>query len=133
MDSSASDIENLIGNEFFDALERQLKLHIPEVLRNILIFHDVDYPSIISRLDESYIDKLEDFMKSKFNQDMVADGKTLSDYFGKFHKNKLQFQFSIGQRIAFTIIREFCVKLFSKINTTESERNVRTIMDYFVT
>lgn len=107
MDSSLVSLDDLIENEFFDSLEKSLKLKIPEVLRNILIFHDFDSVGVFSRFDEVFIDKIQTFMRLKFNEDMVPDGKTIADFLGKFSKNQTQFQFTVGQRIVLEAIMDF--------------------------
>lgn len=123
MAENLDNLLNLSETALFDELEKLLKIKIPNELRNILEFNDVDSASVISRLDGNYIAKIESFMKNVSNPNMIPNGKSSADFLGKFDKNQKHFEFSVGQRIVLEVLYEFFNKKNAQVQTKSSDES----------
>lgn len=120
MDQSAqvNTIINSFGDEFFDKLAEDCKIKVPDILRNILLFNDIDCAQVLSRFDDENIQSLELFMRNEFSMSMVTgDNPQIRDYYGRYEFSPQKFCFSMGHKIILKVLVVHCAQ---KLNISSS-------------
>lgn len=103
----------LSGTALFDRLEIELTISISPAIRNVLTLNGTDSVAVIEKIDESYIQRIEEFMKNDFTADMRSDEtEPMKDFLGIYTNCQTRFKFSAGQRIIIKMIVNFCIKVF---------------------
>lgn len=111
-------ILNCTGNELFDLLELKMNTTIPVVIRNILIMNDIDSALVLSRVNESCYETIQNFMRLDFSKDIIPDEADLKNYLGIYATCQQKFTFSVGQKILLEAIVEHCKQFFTPLPST---------------
>lgn len=100
-------ILSLYGDEFFTALQGELKAEIPATIKYILSFFGHDCAIVLARFNGGSIDSIEGDLRA-LTDEMLLPGETMAQYLGRFVKCQSKFKFLDGQRKWFELITETC-------------------------
>lgn len=107
-DSMSTNLENCSGDEFFTRIETIIRTKIPTSLKLILQHCNIDSAVLFSRLDNSRIVEIEEFVRDELEEDMLPDNHTFDEYLGNYKKCKNKFKFSSGHKMILQLIAEQC-------------------------
>lgn len=113
-ESFSKTVKETFNQCFFEDLEDFLGFEIPKILQNILRLNSYDNDIAISKLDDSAIKEMEEFMVNDFEEITLAEGETKEDYLGIYAKTPKKFKFLSGQIKMLREISEKCKTLHTR-------------------
>ncbi|XP_024885627.1 uncharacterized protein LOC112463447 isoform X2 [Temnothorax curvispinosus] len=101
--------DNFVEN-FWDILETTHGVFIPNYIKNVMHFNNLDNPISFKKITESMISELENFAKNEM-QDFIEPNADLKAYFGLFEKRPEKFRFMIGDKQLILALVEIVKKM----------------------
>ncbi|KAJ6642078.1 hypothetical protein Bhyg_07024 [Pseudolycoriella hygida] len=114
VESLEATLLNSSGSNFFELLEKHLKTKIPAIIKNNLLLAEYNSAIVLCKLDETTVSSIEDDLRNNFDNELMLDGETIEDYFGRFAKCRDKFRFMSGHKQWFNIISDTCKRLMGE-------------------
>lgn len=102
------EITEASGAQFFECLEKQLKTSLPDYIKNILQMNGFYNAFMMSKLVDSRISEIEEFMRTEFANFMISATEKIADYLGIYKDHQSKFKFLCGHKILLEIMRDAC-------------------------
>lgn len=104
------------GDNLFALLEKDLKIEIPTLIKNVLKFFDYNCAIILAKLDDPSISSIEQNVRKDISADILLPGEKIEDYLGRFTKCQEKFKFFDGQRKWLELIGQTCRRFVGDID-----------------
>lgn len=96
------------GDDFFNTLEIILKTSISPFLKNIMKMSGFDNALAFTKLEDSFLTEIEEFMRNEFSVEMVTSDDTIENYLGIYQKNQEKFKLMCGHKTLLNAIKQTC-------------------------
>lgn len=107
-DDALIEITELSGDQFFKCLEKQLKTLLPDHIKKILKMNGFCNALMMSKLVDSKIIEIEEFMRTEFASYMIPAAEKIDDYLGIYKDHQNKFKFLCGHKVLLEIMRDAC-------------------------
>lgn len=106
-----NEIRKSSGDQFFAAIEKYIKIKIPEYVKNVLKITGFDCAIVFSKFTAASFQDIEIFMQDVFNAAMLQNKEEMNQFLGIYEKCQKLFKFLPGHKAMLGIIAETCERI----------------------
>lgn len=130
INTSRVDEQDKFRQHFWNKIQAELGACVPEHLKNILKYNNLDNPLSFRDITEEIIDDLENFAKTLLIELIEDDVNVdMKSYFGIFHKKPNNFRFVIGDKMLIRRMVDFIKSTSLSYWNTKSHEEVNSLVN----
>lgn len=94
-------------SHFWKKIHTELGLGVPNHIKNIMQFNNLDNPFSFRQITDDIISELEVFARTSMIKFLDISTTDLNNYFGIYHRNPEDFRFVIGDKLLIKLLVQF--------------------------
>lgn len=91
---------------FWDILEKENDVKIPEYVKKILSFENLDNPWFFKNINDDTLVEIQEFLRHDMHA-LFKNDFNLKPFYGRYHKGPCEFRFSVGDRYLIHELQKF--------------------------